>query len=137
MWREFKEFIARGNVLDLAVAVIIAGAFGKVVTTFTEGIITPVIGMFTGGINFAQKVILLGACPVGKDCSTLDKAKEAGVAYLTYGQLINDIINFLIVSFVMFLIVKAYNKMKAAEAASAEPTATETLLAEIRDLLRK
>ncbi len=138
MWKEFKDFIAGGNVLELAVAVILAGAFGKIVATFTDGIITPVIGMFTGGINFAQKVYLLGACPAGKDCSTLDAAKAAGVGYLSYGQLINDIINFLIVAFVMFLIVKAYNNMKKAQAAvPAGPTATESLLAEIRDALKK
>ena len=82
MWTEFKDFIAKGNVLDFAVAVIIATAFGKVVATFTEGIVMPVVGMFTGGINFSQKALLLGACPAGKDCSTLDGAKAAGVAYM-------------------------------------------------------
>jgi large conductance mechanosensitive channel len=138
MLKEFRDFIARGNVLDLAVAVIIAGAFGKIVATFTEGIVMPVVGLFTGGVNFAQKVLLLGTCPAGADCSTLDKAKAAGVAYLSYGQLINDIINFLIVAFVMFMIVRSYNKMKQAqEEAPAGPTPTETLLAEIRDLLQK
>ena len=138
MWKEFKDFIAKGNVLDFAVAVIIATAFGKVVATFTEGIVMPVVGMFTGGINFAQKVLLLGACPAGKDCSTLDGAKAAGVAYLSYGQLINDIINFIIVGFVMFMIVRSYNRMKKAQdEAPAGPTPTESLLAEIRDALRK
>ena len=97
----------------------------------------PVVGLFTGGINFAQKVMLLGACPAGADCSTLDKAKAAGVAYLSYGQLISDIINFVIVGFVMFMIVRSYAKMKAAQAAAAGPTASEVLLTEIRDALRK
>ena len=138
MWKEFKDFIARGNVLDLAVAVIIGAAFGKIVTTFTEGIVMPVVGLFTGGINFAEKILLLGTCPADKACGTLTQAKAAGVAYLSYGQLINDFINFIIIAFVLFLVVKAYNSMKKAQAeAPAGPTPTEALLAEIRDLLKR
>lgn len=138
MLKEFKEFIARGNVLDLAVAVVIGAAFGKIVTTFTDGIIMPVIGLVTGGVNFADKFINLSSDPKFASITSLADAKKAGAPVIAYGALINDIINFLIVAFVIFLIVKGYNAMrKKEEAAPAGPTATESLLADIRDLLRQ
>ncbi len=129
---EFKEFIARGNVVDLAVGVIIGGAFGKIVTGLVDGIVMPPIGLLLGGVDFsALKIVLKPADAV---------AKKAEVA-ITYGAFINTVIQFLIVSFVIFIAVKAVNSLRkeeaAAPAAPAAPTATEALLAEIRDELRK
>ena len=133
MWKDFKAFIARGNVLDLAIAVILAGAFGKIVTTFTEKMLMPVVGFLTGGIDFGSKFIdLSGKCTVIAQC-------EKGAPLIMYGQLITDIITFLIVAFIMFLLarwaVKFFAKFAAA-APPAGPTPSEELLTEIRDLLK-
>ena len=139
MFQEFKTFIARGSVLDLAVGVIIGGAFGKIVGSLTDDILMPVIGKITGGVDFSSKFILLGAIPAKYTGSPADYAalKKAGVAMLGYGSFITAIINFLIMAFVIFLIVKGANKMapKAPPAATG-PTEVE-LLAEIRDALKK
>lgn len=129
MIKEFKEFIMKGNVLELAVAVLIAGAFGLVVGSFTNDIIMPVVGYFTGGADFSELKYVLQAA-VGEDTPE--------VAIL-YGKWVNTIINFIIVAFVLFLIIKGYNKANAPEAveeAPAGPSETD-LLAEIRDLLAK
>ena len=110
MWKEFKEFIARGNVIDLAVAVIIGAAFGKIVTALVEGVIMPPIGLALGKADFSNLFIdLSGQHPV----SLLD-AKEKGLPVIAYGALINDIVNFLIIAFVVFLVVKAVNRLRAA-----------------------
>jgi large conductance mechanosensitive channel len=110
MWREFKEFIARGNVIDLAVAVIIGAAFGKIITSLVEGIIMPPIGLALGKADFSSLFIdLSGTRPV-----SLAEAKGKGVPVIAYGALINDIINFLIIALVVFLIVKAVNRLRAA-----------------------
>src|SRR4051812_38933884 len=107
MWDEFKAFIARGNVLDLAIAVIMGAAFGKIVTTFTDGIVSPIIGFVTGGIDFKSKFIdLNGKLKPGAAAEQIDAAVKAGQPLLRYGQLINDVINFFIVGFVMFLVAK-------------------------------
>jgi large conductance mechanosensitive channel len=111
MLKEFREFIKRGNVLDLAVAVILAAAFGKIVTTLVEGIIMPPIGQLLGKVDFASLFYVLDSTN-GKPTS-LAEAKAMGVPVLAYGQLLNDIITFLIVAFVVFLIVRAYNRMKS------------------------
>ncbi|HJU56928.1 MAG TPA: large conductance mechanosensitive channel protein MscL [Pyrinomonadaceae bacterium] len=111
MLKEFREFIKRGNVLDLAVAVILAAAFGKIVTTMVEGIIMPPIGLLLGKVDFASLFLVLGS-PEHVPGS-LAEAKALGVPVIAYGQLINDIINFLIVAFVIFLIIRAYNRMKS------------------------
>jgi len=134
MLKEFKEFITGGNVIEFAVAVIMAGAIGAVVTGFVNNIVMPFVGYFTGGTDFSNLHHALD----GKDYATLTAAKEAGGAVIAYGAWINTIINLLIVGLVMFLIVKAYNKTKTppAPAAPAGPT-TEELLAEIRDSLKK
>ena len=138
MWKEFRDFISRGNVLDLAVAVVIGAAFGRIITTFVDGVIMPIIGLVTGGVNFTDKFINLSSDPKFANLTTLEAAKKAGAPIITYGALINDLVNFLIVALVIFLIVKAYNSMqKKTEAAPAGPTASEVLLAEIRDLLRQ
>ena len=128
--KEFKEFAVRGNVLDLAVGVIIGGAFGKIVTSMVNDIIMPPIGMATGGIDFKDlKYVLKPA---------VDKTPETAI---NYGLFINNVIDFLIVAFCIFLIVKAINSLKKKEevapAAAPEPTKEEVLLTEIRDLLAK
>ena len=134
MLKEFKNFIMTGNVIDFAVAVIMATALGAVINGFVNNIAMPFVGYFAGGINFEDLHFAMD----GNDYATLAAAKEAGGAVIAYGAWINTIINLLIVGFVMFIIVKAYNKTKAPEpeAAPAGPTAEE-LLTEIRDALRK
>ncbi|WP_284126040.1 large conductance mechanosensitive channel protein MscL [Parerythrobacter aestuarii] len=143
MLNEFKEFIAKGNVMDLAVAVIIAGAFGTIVTSLTGDVIMPVVGYLFGGADFANNFILLSV-PEGYEGSTTDYAalKEAGAAMIGYGALLTTIINFVILAFIIFLLVRYANKVQAQfekpaeEEAPAGPTDTE-LLTEIRDLLKK
>jgi len=141
MLQEFKAFIARGNVLDLAVGVIIGGAFGKIVSSLTDDVIMPLVGLVTGGIDFSSKFVVLGSIPASYTGSLTDYAalKKAGVALLGYGSFITAIINFLILAFVIFLIVRQANRLTArpeAPAAPAGPTEVE-LLAEIRDALKK
>lgn len=132
MVSEFKEFIKRGSVMDLAVGVIIGAAFGKIVSSATDDLIMPLIGVFTGKIDFSNKFIPLD----GNVYPTLAKAKEA-TAVIAYGNFITAIINFLIVAFVIFLIVKQVNRMLPPPPPPAGPTPTETLLGEIRDLLKR
>lgn len=110
MFKEFKEFIARGNVIDLAVAVIIGAAFGKIVTSLVEGIIMPPIGLALGKVDFASLFIDLS----GQHPASLADAKAKGLPVIAYGNLINDIISFLIIAFVVFLIVRAVNRLRAA-----------------------
>jgi large conductance mechanosensitive channel len=136
MWNDFKAFIARGNVLDLAIAVILGAAFAKVISTFTDGIISPIIGLATGGMDFKSKFIdLSGKLHSGASPEQIDAAVKAGEPLLRYGQLINDIINFVIVGFVMFLIAKWAMGFFARLAAQTPPPPQEQLLKEIRDLL--
>ncbi len=134
MLKEFKNFIMTGNVIDFAVAVIMAGALGLVIKSFVDNIAMPFVGYFTGGIDFAD----LHYAMDGNDYATVAAAKEAGGAVISYGAWINTIINLIIVGFVMFLLVKAYNKSKkpVEEAAPAGPSDND-LLGEIRDLLSK
>jgi large conductance mechanosensitive channel len=142
MFQEFKAFIARGNVLDLAVAVIIGAAFGKIVTSLTDDIIMPVIGAITGGTDFSSHFIVLGSVPATYTGAATDYAalKAAGVPMLGFGSFLTAVINFVIIAFIIFLMVRAANKMmrtaEAAPAAPAGPTPSEALLAEIRDELR-
>ena len=136
MFNEFNAFIARGNVLDLAIAVILAAAFGKIVTTFTEGIIMPFVGLVTGGTDFKTKFYdLSGKLGPGATAEQIDAAVKAGAPLVRYGQLISDIITFLIVGFVMFLIAKAAMNYFARLAAQTPPPPQEALLTEIRDIL--
>ncbi len=139
MFQEFKTFIARGNVLDLAVAVIIGAAFGTIVSSLTDDLIMPLIGAITGGVDFSSHYILLGDIPASYTGALTDYAalKKAGVPMFGYGKFLTAILNFLIIAFVIFQIVRAANKMnKPAEAAPAGPTPSEALLAEIRDALK-
>jgi large conductance mechanosensitive channel len=139
MFQEFKAFIARGNVLDLAVAVIIGAAFGKIVSSLTDDLIMPVLGAITGGVDFSNYFIVLGSIPEAYKGPVTDYAalKAAGVPMLGFGSFATASINFLIIAFVIFQLVRLANKLiKPAEAPVAGPTPTETLLAEIRDELR-
>ena len=134
MASEFKAFIARGNVLDLAVAVIIAAAFGKIVTALVDGIIMPIVGMAMGGVDFSQLFFALD----GNDYANLAAAQEAAAPVITYGAFIPTIIDFLLIAFVIFMIIKAYNRMiKKDEAAPAAPAEEILLLREIRDSLKR
>lgn len=136
MWNEFKAFVARGNVLDLAIGVIIGAAFGKIVTTFTEGIVMPIVGLVTGGADFKSKFIdLSGKLGQGASADQIDAAVKGGAPLLRYGQLISDIITFLIVALVMFLIAKAAMEYFKKLAAQTPPPPQEALLTEIRDIL--
>ena len=139
MLSEFKAFIMRGNVLDLAVAVIIGAAFGKIVTSLTDDIIMPVIGALTGGLDFSSHFVTLGTIPAGYAGSLTDYAalKKAGVALLGYGEFLTALINFLIVAFVIFILIKAANRTLRMNAGAAPgPTPTEVLLTQIRDELK-
>jgi len=131
MFKEFQEFIARGNVVDLAVGVIIGAAFGAVVKSLVEQVIMPPIGLATGGLDFSQLKYVL------KPADAATKATEVAISY---GAFINTVISFLIVAFVILLLVKGVNSLKRQEAAApsapSAPTPTETLLTEIRDLLK-
>ena len=135
MVSEFKAFIAKGNVLDLAVGVIIGAAFGKIVTSLTDDIIMPVIGRVFGGLDFSAKYIVLsGDVAAG---TPLDVARKAGANVLAYGSFVTAVINFVIMAWVIFMIVKAANRaMPPAPAAPAGPSEVD-LLTEIRDALKK
>ena len=139
MFKEFKTFIARGNVLDLAVAVIIGAAFSKIVSSLTDDLIMPLIGKVFGGLDFSSYFVALGPVPAALAGSTDNAAlKKAGVPLFGYGAFITAAVNFLIVAFIIFLLVRAVNRMmpKPEEATPAEP-ADITLLREIRDELQK
>jgi large conductance mechanosensitive channel len=135
---DFKAFIARGNVLDLAIGVIMGAAFGKVVTTFTEGIIMPIVGLIAGGNDLKTKFIdLSGKLPAGATGEQIEAATKAGAPLLHYGQLLSDLLNFIIVGFVMFMIAKAAMGYFTKLAAATPPPPEEALLTEIRDILAK
>ena len=136
MLEEFKKFALRGNVVDLAVGVIIGAAFTSVVNSLVKDIIMPPIGKLTGGIDFSNLFFVLGS----GSYASLAEAQKAGAATINYGLFINTVISFLIVAFVIFILVKQVNRLHRQEAeapaAPPAPTTSEALLAEIRDLLR-
>lgn len=142
MLDEFKDFIARGNVMDMAVGIIIGAAFTAIVASLVGDLINPIIGLFTGGIDFTNNyAVLSGDVPAG---ASLEVARESGASIFAYGAFIMAVINFLIIAFVVFLLVKSVNRIKdtarrkeeaPAEEGPAGPTAEE-LLAEIRDALK-
>lgn len=134
MLKEFKDFAMKGNVVDLAIGVIIGGAFGGLVNSVVNDILMPIVAYLTGGVDFTNKFIQLAGGPA----TTLDAAREAG-ATLAYGNFLTLLINFLIIAWVLFMVVKAMNAAKkpAPEAAPAAPPAQEVLLGQIRDLLAK
>lgn len=137
MLNDFKAFIARGNVLDLAIAVILGAAFGAIVKTFTDGIIMPFIGLATGGIDFKSKFYdLSGTVPANATPEQIEAAIKGGKPLVMYGQFVNDIITFLIVAVVMFFLARyAVKLFKGLEAETPTP-ADVVLLTEIRDLLK-
>lgn len=118
MIKEFKEFIAKGNVMDMAVGVIIGGAFGKIVTSLVNDLLMPLIGLILGGVDFTNLFIALD----GGNYASLAAAEEAGAALFKYGAFIQNIIDFLIIAFCIFLMVKAFNKTKKEEPAQAPTT---------------
>ena len=131
MLKEFKEFAMRGNVIDLAVGVVIGGAFGKIVTSLVNDVIMPPIGLLTGGVDFADKKWVL------KAADNTDPAHKVAEVAVNYGMFINTLIQFLIIAFAIFLVVKAINRVsRKEEAAPAAPPADVVLLTEIRDLLK-
>ena len=139
MLRDFKTFIAKGNVLDLAVAVIIGAAFAKIVTSLTDDIIMPIVGKIFGGLDFSSYFVLLGPVPADYHGSMTDYAalKKAGAPVLGWGAFVTEIVSFLILAFIVFLMVRwATRLMKKPEDAPAGPTEVE-LLTEIRDELRR
>ena len=135
--KEFKEFAMKGNVMDMAVGVIIGGAFGKIVTSLVNDVIMPVVSLATGGIDFINLFVNLSDDVKYK---TLAEAQEAGASVFAYGAFIQNIIDFIIIAFCIFMMIKAMNKMKKKEEPAPEapkgPT-QEELLAEIRDLLKQ
>ncbi|MEQ3624358.1 MAG: large conductance mechanosensitive channel protein MscL [Celeribacter sp.] len=141
MFDEFRKFIARGNVMDMAVGIIIGAAFTSIVQSMVNDLINPVIGVITGGIDFSDKfVVLSGDGPF----ASLIEAREAGAAVFAYGAFLSSVINFLIIAFVVFLLVRYVNRLRrmtetpAAEAPKVDPGPSEKdLLAEIRDELRQ
>ncbi|HEX8830393.1 MAG TPA: large conductance mechanosensitive channel protein MscL [Longimicrobium sp.] len=122
MWKEFKEFVARGNVFDLAVGLVIGGAFATVVKSFVDDILMPPLGFLTGGIDFTELYINLS----GAEFESLAKAQEAGAATINYGRFLSNVIAFLIVAFAVFLLVRSYNRLRARnESVPAAPTDRE------------
>ncbi|ASZ09996.1 large conductance mechanosensitive channel protein MscL [Chitinophaga pendula] len=138
-FKEFKEFAVKGNVMDLAVGVIIGGAFGKIVTSLVDNILMPVIGVFTGGANFTDSFVLLNDSK-GTGFKSLAEAKAAGAPAFAYGAFIQSILDFIIIAFCIFLLVKFMNRLsrkkEESPAAPAEPSTQEKLLMEIRDALK-
>lgn len=137
MLKEFKEFAVKGNVIDMAVGVVIGGAFGKIVNSLVADVIMPPIGLLLGKVDFANLFVNLSGTPA----ASLADAKAKGLATLNYGVFLNTTIEFLIVAFAIFVVVKQINRLKReappAPAAPPEPSNEEKLLAEIRDLLKK
>ncbi|MEM6440965.1 MAG: large conductance mechanosensitive channel protein MscL [Pseudomonadota bacterium] len=137
MLNEFKEFAVKGNVVDMGVGIVIGAAFTSIVTSFVADIVNPIIGLFTGGLDFSGLYLNLS----GQEVASAAQAKEDGLAVITYGVFINAVIAFLIVAWILFFVIKGVNSLKRAEEEPApeEPKgpSQEELLAEIRDLLAK
>ena len=140
MLKEFKEFAAKGNMLDMAVGIVIGAAFATIITSLVNDIVMPPIGMALGGVDFAEFYTILQQGDPAGPYATLAAAKEAGAVTMNWGIFINSLISFLIVALALFFVIKGFNKMKAEEEAAPEappePSAEETLLTEIRDLLK-
>ena len=140
MLKEFKTFALKGNMLDMAVGIIIGGAFGTIISSLVKDVIMPPIGLLMGGVDFAEQFFLLKAGETPAPYLSLDAAREAGAVTLNYGLFVNAVISFAIVGFAVFMLVRQYNRLKATEeaapAAPAAPPKEEVLLTEIRDLLK-
>lgn len=139
-WSEFKSFAMKGNVIDLAVGVIIGGAFGKIVTAMVDDIIMPLIAVVTGkGEKFNDKFLVLSPAKDGETYASIEQARTAGANVFAYGHFIQTVVDFLIIAFFIFLAIKGINRLKQreVEAAPPGPSTSEKLLMEIRDLLKK
>lgn len=141
MLKEFKEFAMRGNVVDIGVGIVIGAAFGAVVSSFVDDVLMPILGMLTGGVDFTNLFLLLREGKTAAPYASLAAAKEAGAVVVGYGALVNTIVNFAIVAFALFLLIKGISTTKRQQAATppppAPPTKEEILLAQIRDLLAR
>jgi large conductance mechanosensitive channel len=138
MLKEFKDFALKGNVLDMAVGIVIGAAFGKIVDSLVKDLIMPPIGLLMGGVDFSNMFALLKQGTTAGPYATVEIAQKAGAVTWNYGIFINTIISFLIVAFAIFMLVKAYNNAKKAEPpAAAAPPEDVALLREIRDSLKK
>ncbi|MDQ7958418.1 MAG: large conductance mechanosensitive channel protein MscL [Rhodocyclaceae bacterium] len=138
-FKEFREFAVKGNVVDLAVGVIIGGAFGKIVDSLVADIIMPVVGLVFGKLDFSNLYIVLGSIPAGV-ANNLADLKKAGVPVLAYGNFITILVNFIILAFVIFLMIKQINRLRRTEEAAPAPAAPPediVLLREIRDSLKR
>jgi len=134
--QEFREFAVKGNMVDLAVAVVIGAAFGKIIDSLVKDIVTPILGLFLGGIDFKQLFVTLGS----GSYASLAEAEKAGAAVLRYGLFLQSVVDFLIIAWIVFVAIKAINRLKRAEAAPAPaapvvPSEEVVLLREIRDVL--
>jgi large conductance mechanosensitive channel len=136
MAREFREFALKGNVVDLAVGVIIGAAFNKIVDSIVNDLVMPVVGKFTGGLEFSNYFTPLAPVPPGLP-HTLEAMKKAGVPVLAWGNFVNVALNFVILAFIVFIMVKQINRLRRDEPAAPAPPENVLLLREIRDLLRK
>ena len=140
MLKEFKEFAVKGNMLDMAVGIIIGAAFGTIIQSLVNDVLMPPIGMLMGGVDFGDMFLTLQEGAVSGPYVTLAAAQEAGAVTINYGIFANAVISFLIVAFAVFMVVRSFNKLKkqeeAAPAAPPAPSTEETLLSEIRDLLK-
>lgn len=141
MLKEFRDFALKGNVVDMAVGIVIGVAFGAIVNSAVADLLMPVIGLLTGGVDFGNLLVVLKDGTPPGPYPTVAAAKEAGAVTMNIGQFINLVINFIIVAFAMFMVVKAMNAARRPAPAVADapppPTREETLLAEIRDLLKR
>ncbi len=140
MLKEFKEFAMKGNMLDMAVGIIVGAAFGTIIQSLVKDVLMPPIGMMLGGVDFSDLFLTLSEGATAGPYTTLAAAQEAGAVTINYGVFLNAVISFLIVAFSVFMVVRSFNKLKKAEeakpAAPAAPPAQEVLLTEIRDLLK-
>lgn len=141
MLQEFKEFAVKGNMLDMAVGIVIGAAFGTIVKSFVDQVLMPPIGLLLGGVDFADMFMLLESGNPAGPYESLAAAQEAGAVVIGYGAFFNAVISFLIIAFCVFLVVKGYNRLmrqqeEEAPAPRPEPSAEEKLLGEIRDLLK-
>lgn len=140
MLKEFREFAVKGNVLDMAVGIIIGGAFGTIVKSLVDDVIMPPVGMLLGGVDFADLFVTLKEGTAAGPYATVAAAGEAGAVTINYGLFFNAVISFVLIAWAVFLVVRSFNAMKREEEAPAappEPPRQEVLLEEIRDLLRK
>ena len=140
--KEFKEFATRGNVMDMAVGVIIGGAFGKIISSVVDDLIMPLVGKLLGNVNFTDLYCVLDSSAKMPEGSALSAVREAGIPVFAYGNFIQNVVDFLIIALCIFMMVKAVNKLnrkkeEPAPEAPAEPSNEEKLLAEIRDLLKE